>query len=291
MSTVGFVFVRQVGAPRFEAFFNEILSGLEAVLVPAGTELLVQTVEDTAQELAVYHHWHTTGVVEAVVLKDIRDDDDRIHQLTELGLPFVLLADVTQTGEYAALRSDNAQAMRDSVAFFARRGHRVVARVSGPASLVHSQIRTEAGREEAARTELRITVAEGDYSTQSGYDATEELLALTPRPTAIVYDNDLMALGGLEAATQAGVAVPDDLSILAWDDSVACQLVVPTVSALSHDVQEMGEQLGQALLALTQDHRALSLQASQPVIVERESTAGPEAMPKDAADRALDTAG
>ncbi|MFD2078130.1 DNA-binding transcriptional regulator, LacI/PurR family [Actinopolymorpha cephalotaxi] len=271
MTQVGFVFVRQAGAPRFEPFFNEILVGLESVLVPAGVDVIVQVVEDPAQELQVYRHWHDTRAVDAVVLKDLRVNDDRIQQLTELGMAFAVLADVTQVGEFAAVRIDNARAMHDSMNFLVERGHRTIGRVTGPTELVHTKIRTDALVEAARAAGVRVSVVTGDYSSQSGYRTTTSLLTSTPRPTAVVYDNDLMALGGLDAVRELGLDVPTAVSLLAWDDSVACQLASPPLSALRHDVQEMGVQLGNVLLTLLSTGPT-STRAAQPIIVERGSS-------------------
>lgn len=281
MTQVGFVFVRQAGAPRFEAFFNEIILGLEDVLAGSSSlsehgtpsTLLIQGVEKPADELEVYRHWHRTGVVDAVVLKDLWVDDDRVQQLQESGLAFVALADATQTGDFSAVRIDNGQAMRDSLAFLVGQGHRRISRVSGPAGLVHTRVRSAVFTSEARAAEIACDVVTGDYSQPSGAAATTALLGGARPPTAIVFDNDLMALGGLEAAEQLGITVPDQLSLLAWDDSVACQLATPPLSALTHDVQEMGVQLGQALLRMLKTGEVVSVTASQPVIIERGTTA------------------
>ena len=68
---------------------------------------------------------------------------------------------------------------------------------------------------------------EGDYTGENGAAATRRLLQGAEPPTAIVYDNDLMAVSGLGAAQQSGVEVPAELSIVAWDDSPLCEVVHP----------------------------------------------------------------
>ena len=75
-----------------------------------------------------------------------------------------------------------------------------------------------------------------DYSREMGAQATRSLLTRPDRPTAITYDNDVMALAALGVAAEFGLTVPDDLSIVAGDDSELCVLVSPSVTALSRDV-------------------------------------------------------
>ena len=59
-------------------------------------------------------------------------------------------------------------------------------------------------------------------------------------PTAILYDNDVMAVAALGVAAELGVAVPQDVSLLAWDDSQLCRITRPTLTAMSRDVVELG---------------------------------------------------
>lgn len=266
---IGLVFVRQTSAPHAEPFFNEVMGGLDDGLTVAGRGLLARRVDDTADELEVYRQWHQQRAVDAVVVKDLVSDDPRPTLLHELGIPTVLMADVTQVDGQSAVHTDNAQTMRDAMDYLISCGHRHIARVAGPVELVHTQIRTETFLAEAASAEIRADVVIGDYSEESGRRLTGEILSSTPRPTAVVFDNDLMAVGGLAAAQELGIAVPDQLSLLAWDDSIYCQLTNPPLSALSHDVHQMGVQLSRVLLQLVDAGRSTAEAATQPVLVRR----------------------
>lgn len=274
MVQLGFVFVRQPGAPRFESFFNQIIAGLEDALSASSSTLIVKRVENQREELEVYRHWHASGAVDAVIIKDLLVDDGRIDQLQRRGMSFVALGDVTQTGNFTAVRIDNARAMRDSMAFLVGLGHRSIARVTGQPELLHTAIRTDVFVAEAAAAGVASTVVPGDYSQSSGELATRELLAAGRRPTAIVYDNDLMALGGLAAARALGIDVPRELSLLAWDDSMLCQLATPPLSALSHDVHQIGVQVAATVMLMLSTATIAFTMASQPIIVERGTTAG-----------------
>lgn len=269
---VGFVFVRQERAPRSEAFFNQIIAGLDEVLAGAGRDLVVRVVEQPADEVEVYRQWKSSGLVEAVIIKDLLEEDPRFALLDGLGLSFAALTDITHEGRFPGVRIDNGQAVRDSLAFLVERGHRRLARVTGPEALVHTRRRTAVFTEELVRSGASGVVVAGDYSSGSGLALTQALLTTDDRPTAIIYDNDLMALGGLQAAQEVGLPVPDQLSLLAWDDSVACQLSTPALSALSHDVHEMGVQLGQVALGVLVGPDSRSSTAPGLVVVERETT-------------------
>lgn len=271
---IGVVFARQAAAPRIEPFFNDVLDGLDAVLANhGGIPLLVKGVPDQDAEIETYGHWARTAAVAAVVVKDLIAGDRRLAELDRLGLPHVVLCDVSQQGGFSALRFDNAAAMTDATTFLVGQGHRTIARVTGPPELVHTGLRTRAFEAACTARGVDARLVAGDYSERSGADAVRRLLAVPEPPTAFVFDNDLMALGAIEAFGEAGVDVPGQASVLAWDDSVRCQLADPALSALSHDVHEMGTQLGDLLLTLLEGGGVVSGLARQPTVVERGSTA------------------
>lgn len=269
---IGLVFVRQTSAPYVEPFFNQVMIGLEDGLSPVGGSLLVRRVEDTSDELSVYRQWREHQVVDGVVVKDLATEDPRPQVLDDLDLPYAMLTDVSQLDGHPAVYTDNAQTMLESVSYLIANGHRQIARVTGPAELLHTQIRTKAFLDGTASAYISTMVAVGNYSEDSGRRVTRELLTSVPRPSAIVYDNDLMAVGGLSAAQALGIAVPEALSLLAWDDSMACQLTNPPLSALSHNVHEIGTQLSYVLMRLLGSGVATLEPATQPVLVERGST-------------------
>ncbi|MCT9138217.1 substrate-binding domain-containing protein, partial [Streptomyces violarus] len=96
-------------------------------------------------------------------------------------------------------------------------------------------------------------------------------------PTAIVYDNDIMAVAGLSVAAEMGLRVPDDVSLLAWDDSQLCRLTHPTLSAMSHDVHGFGAEVARTLFSVITEGvgAAASHPVPTPVLTPRGSTAPP----------------
>jgi DNA-binding LacI/PurR family transcriptional regulator len=88
---------------------------------------------------------------------------------------------------------------------------------------------------------------EGDYSSEAGTALTRRILALPDPPTAILYDSDVMAVAGLRAAQDLGVVVPDQLSLVAWDDSTLCRLASPALTTMSVDVHEFGVRVARSV--------------------------------------------
>ncbi len=246
---VGLVLVRATEILGAESFFHEFVAGVERVLHLHGSSVLLLVAADHASELATYRRWAKERRVSAVILSDMADTDPRPGLMKEIGMPAVVVGDRSVAAGLPAVWTDDTAAMHEAIAHIAGAGHLVAAHLGGPPELVHSRLRRDAFLADAVERGIEPMVENGDYSELSGTHALERLLASPVRPTAIICDNDLMAIGAVEAARRAGLLVPDDLSVIAWDDSSRCQLAEPPIDALSHDVERIGEVVGEVLLS------------------------------------------
>jgi DNA-binding LacI/PurR family transcriptional regulator len=142
--------------------------------------------------------------------------------------------------------------------------------------LDHTQIRIAAFRDAVHGHGLGTpTVMETDYSWEAGAETTRALLSRRDRPTAITFDNDLMAVAALNVAQQMGVAVPAELSIVAGDDSQLCALVHPALTALSRDIQAHAAHTARILLEVMDGGPPQRYQDVTARLVVRASTAPP----------------
>jgi DNA-binding LacI/PurR family transcriptional regulator len=283
-AAIGLVLRRSPRQLAAEPFYNELIGGLEEVLATRGLHVLMQVVDEMPRELESYRRWVATGSVRAVVLADLVPDDPRPALVSSLGLPGIILGEPDPTVELPAVRTDGYSPMRDAVSRLAGLGHTRVARVAGPAAFMHTQERTRGFLDATVEHGMVALLEQGDYSAESGADATRRLLAAAEPPTAIVYDNDVMAISGLEAAREAGVEVPARLSIVAWDDSQFCRLATPPVSAMSHDVHARGMLAARSLLAVLDGKEPGDVVTEAPVFVARGSTAAAPAADAAAAE-------
>ena len=122
-------------------------------------------------------------------------------------------------------------------------------RSTGVAEFVHTVQRVDAFRQATTDLGLEGEIVETDYSVEQGARATRKLLSSPEPPTAIVFDSDLLAVTGLGVAQQMGFRVPDDLSIVGWDDSLISQVVHPPLTAITRDIEAFGVAAAQHLLA------------------------------------------
>jgi LacI family transcriptional regulator, repressor for deo operon, udp, cdd, tsx, nupC, and nupG len=269
---VGLALVRDAEVLGAEPFFHEFIAGIERVLVPLGVPVLLQVVATVRQASDRMRAWAQHGQVQGMILIDLLPGDERVALVKELGMPSVVIGDpVTARGLPTVWTQDDA-AMRDVVAELVAAGHTHVGHVGGPAHMAHTIIRHHTFETSAADHGVRTTSFDGDYSEAAGVRAVGALAALDNRPTALVFDNDVMALGALHEAGRLGLAVPADLSLIAWDDSALCQLAVPPLSAVSHDVKELGELVGHTLADALSAAPARTVRATPARLIVRGSS-------------------
>ena len=277
--TIGLVIpgpARRIGV---EPYFAELVEGIEEVLHPVGYSVLVLVAADRASELAAYRRWAADDGVEGVVVVDLVEGDARPALLESLELPHVLAAHLDDPRACTSEVADDAQRIGAAIEFLAGIGHRRIGHVSGPAHLVHTAERSATIQEVARLLDLDVRTAEADYTATAGTSAVASLLDVADPPTAVIFDNDVMAVAALEFLTGSGISVPGDVSLMSADDSPLCELTVPPLSAMSLDVHHRGERLGTAVLALLAGGDARQPPSPPSQVLVRETTAPPADRP------------
>ncbi len=271
---VGLVLARTARTLGVEPFFMQFIAGLEAELSTKRIALLLQVVEDHEAAIEAVRVWWAERRIDGVIVTDLWHDDSRLPVLERLGVPAVLVGRPRADSSLPGVWSDDAAPVTSVVDYLVTLGHRRIARVAGLAALDHTQVRTEAFLAAAKRHRLSgADVVVTDYSWEQGARATRTLLTKPDRPTAITFDNDVMAVAALSVAREMGIAVPGQLSIVAGDDSQLCVLVHPSLTALSRDISEYGANAARTLLAAIEHDNPDSFQDSTAHLVPRASTA------------------
>ncbi|WP_328928002.1 LacI family transcriptional regulator [Streptomyces sp. NBC_00190] len=295
---VGLVLARPAHTLGVESFFLQLVSGIQEVLAAARTALLFQVVEDIDAECAVYRRWWAERRVDGVLVVDPRTTDPRPELLGQLALPAVMVGEAPSrgpspaapqgpshgtshpAGTLSSVRADDAGAMAQVLDHLHGLGHRRIVHIAGLPGLAHTARRIESLRTEAARRGLgpdRVRSVVTDYSDAEGAAATRRVLAEPEPPTALVYDNDVMAVAGIAVAAELAIPVPGSLSIVAWDDSALCRVTHPRLTALVRDTAGFGRLAAEELLAVLAGRPAGVRQSEQPRLEPRESTAAPAA--------------
>ena len=245
----GLVLARPARILALEPFFMEFIAGVESVLARRSIALTLQLVDNVAEEIEVYRRWWGERRVDGVLVMDLRRVDPRIEALAQLGLPAVVVGGPLPDSRLPSIWHDERTSMVEAVRYLAALGHTRIARVAGPGEFVHTAMRTAAFEGAAQELGLQAEVVETDYTPESGTRATRRLLSAPEAPSALVFDSDVLAVSGHGVVQQMGLAVPEDVSLVAWDDSLICQVVHPPLTAVSRDIPGYGVAAGRLLLA------------------------------------------
>ncbi len=273
---IGLVLARPGEIVGEEAFFAKFIAGLQSVMSTHGFSLTLQLAESLAAESAIHRKWIADGRVDGVLILDPRVDDPRIETLLALEHPTIVVGGDVDGPALGSVHTDDGRLMRTVLEHLTALGHERIGYVTGDQSFAHIRRRIDAFAEHNLDAGVWGTTIAGDFVPAQAKRATERLLTAPRRPTAIVYDSEVMAIAGMATLAERGVAVPAQMSIVSWEDSATCQVLHPTVTALDRDAGYLGRLAAAEMLRLL-DHSDLAHVPVDAAIVARESSGPPPA--------------
>ncbi|PPK94251.1 LacI family transcriptional regulator [Kineococcus xinjiangensis] len=260
----------------------EILRGVEDVAHAAGAGTVVSAVHRTSDSARQWLSNLQARGGDGVILVTSDLDPPLTEELRQLAVP-VVVVDPAGVPPYdvPTVGATNWAGGLAATEHLVELGHRRIALVGGPRGLLCSRARLDgyrAGLESAGLELDPDLVREGDFYQESGYRLGAELLALPQPPTAVFAASDQMALGVYEAVRRSGLRVPDDVSIVGFDDLALAAWASPPLTTVRQPLAEMGALAARTVLAMaageTADNPRVELATS---LVVRESTAPPRA--------------
>ncbi|OKL55026.1 hypothetical protein BSZ39_00920 [Bowdeniella nasicola] len=271
---VGLVIGRPSRSVAAERFFFHFMTGIERKLSEERYSFVFHASATMDDELDTYRSWWAERRVDAVIVVDLLQDDPRPEFLRSLGIPAVFAGD--DPGYGAALLSDEEALMETVVAYAREIGVDSIGYVAGPRTIVHSRRRLAAFETLTASAGVRgIGTAAAEYSRVAGHEAVREL-ATAGMPRLIVFDNEVLCLGGSRELARQGVAMPDEVALLSLEDSQLCEVMAPAVTAVRRDPAEFGERCAALITDLLRkriEDGARTIFDPAPEIIERASTA------------------
>jgi LacI family transcriptional regulator len=262
------------------AYFAVIVSGTAEALYEHDMRIvLCPTLHQHEREVTLLDRL-MHGTTDGAILMLPEESNAELRALQETGYPFVVVDPRVQLDQgIPAVSASNASGARAVVEHLLSLGHRRIGAILGPADWMATTERLNGYRSALAAAGVlaaRDLVVESDFSIESGEAAAAALLDLPERPTAIFGFNDNVAIGALRAAEARGLTVPDDLSVVGFDDSEQSGLVTPALTTVRQPLAEMGRMAVSLLLRLLDHQRveAMNIELATRLVV-RESTAAP----------------
>lgn len=261
-------------------YFARILSGASEALYEQDLRTVLCPTQHEHDREATLLDRLMQGTTDGAILLLTTESSAELKALHDQGYPFVVIDPRKPLDEgipaVSAAHGAGAKAATDHLLAL---GHRRIAAITGPHGWVATVDRLDgyqaalAGAGVLPAPEL---VAKGNFTTESGYAAASALLSLAEPPTAIFAFNDEMAYGAMKAVRERGLRLPEDLSIVGFDDLEKAAIVVPALTTVRQPLAEMGRMAVSLLTRLLDRQRveALRVELGTKLIV-RDSTAPP----------------
>jgi LacI family transcriptional regulator len=237
--TIGIFLTTDLAHP----FFTQILGGMELSLKSKGYDLIYLAQLSWNKEYSFVRHCQSRNV-EGVVVFGFQHDNMNFGELIESGIPSVFIDLDVKEGRAGYISSDNLSAARHTVQYLTGLGHRRISFLSGIMDTYVGRLRLEgylAGLDNADIPYREDYVAEGDFTKETGYVAMQKLLSLGECPTAVICCSDLSAVGAMEAIQDAGLAIPEDISVVGFDDIEIASYVRPALTTVRQDMRTIGQ--------------------------------------------------
>ncbi|WP_213881268.1 LacI family DNA-binding transcriptional regulator [Pseudomonas sp. dw_358] len=263
-------------------YFAELARGIEDYCERKGYCVILCNSDDDSHKQRSYIRVLLEKRVDGLIVSSVGGENTLAQSLATTRTPLVILDRVLPGVEADLVCIDNAHGGYLATRHLLELGHRDIACITGPLHTSAGQQRLagfQRALAEAGLAENPARVIEGDFSSSGGYEVAAGLLADTA-PTAIFACNDLMGMGVLRAAAERNVRVPEQLSVIGFDDIQICRFVYPALTTVGQSIRLLGETAAERLLQRVR--KTLVGPAEQrliaPAIVRRESTAAPHAL-------------
>lgn len=264
-------------------YIGEIIRGVDEELAAAQYELMLYTTHRRRTKESVYVATVTRGLADGLLLVVPDDPGAYLDSLAQQNYPYVLVDHQGINDACPAVGATNWQGGYDATTYLIDLGHRRIGFITGNMRLGSAVDRLAAYRAALADHGIEFDpelVVEGDFQQPSGYQGANTLLALANPPTAIFAANDLMAFGAMEAVRNHNLRIPEDVSILGFDDIPQAAYVHPGLTTIRQPLEQMGRLATQMLLKKIEDPEFAGERIELPTsLVVRESCQPPKQKP------------
>jgi LacI family transcriptional regulator len=258
-------------------FFPELVKSFEDASIKYGYEVIVANTDYNSERMRLCVRRMIERQVDGVAIMTSEIDSHLIDELERRKLPIVFL----DLGQPNALISnilvDYAKGIREAVQHLVSLGHRRIGFISGPLTLLSARTRRTSFLnclKECGIADRQQVVVEGNHKVDGGQSAMEQMLSHPVRPTAVLTSNDLTAIGVLRALHYAGLRVPEDMSVIGFDDIELSHFTQPPLTTVRLSREELGRKAFEALYLTLQgtENQGQQIRVSTSLVL-RESTA------------------
>jgi LacI family transcriptional regulator len=261
-------------------FFAEIFKGISEIADKHDLNIFYcDTDNDGKKELKALNMLRSHEICGIILtpatggLIDHEYNSDFVNAVKSLNVPVVLLDRDIEYVDWDGVFIDNFKGAYDSTQLLIKNGHKDIAIITGNRDLLIGQERFKGYMTAMYESDLTLHqefIIEGDFTTETAYTKTINLLKLDKRPTAIFTSNNLTTLGVLKAFTEQGIRIPEDIAIVGFDDIAVLQLLNICLTVVHRDTVDMGRKAMELLIDNMKDSNMNKQRSGKKIIIEPE---------------------
>ncbi|AQY52379.1 LacI family transcriptional regulator [Listeria weihenstephanensis FSL R9-0317] len=259
-------------------FVFEVLCGVSEYVATIDYEMILISTTTSRQRNKTFSQVVGERNLDGVVIQGLKKDDPYLTEAVASNLPTVLIDIPIENDSTGFVTSDQEESVKTAIKYLSRLGHKKIAFMNGHKHAYVSEIRFKAYQE--ALSEIGITYDEklicyGDFEEEKAYQTALNFLLATQDVSAIFCASDIMALGVLQAARELQISVPEELSIIGFDNILLTRYVSPSLSTVAQSPFELGKAAATLVLEIINKTSSEHHQVLQNELIVRESS-GPK---------------
>ncbi|WP_338779157.1 LacI family DNA-binding transcriptional regulator [Metabacillus sp. FJAT-52054] len=271
--SIGVMFTEENEVGMKHPFFNAVIESFRKHAENEGYDLIFPSRNLRNRNTTYLEHFTYRGV-DGIIIICSDQNDPQVLEILDSNIPIVVI-DMNEVNS-SVVYSDNVTGAETAVDYLISLGHRKIAHISGDSETFTGEARINGYEKAMKKSSLAIPegylVNGGMFSIQEGRAAMEQLLKLKDRPTAIFIAGDQMAIGAMETIKDHGLAVPDDFSIVGFDDIEMASYVTPKLTTIKQDTDALGAQAASLLVSqIVQKKKSIKSEMIPIQLIERES--------------------
>ncbi|MDT0581217.1 MULTISPECIES: LacI family DNA-binding transcriptional regulator [Alteromonadaceae] len=264
------VLVSELDSP----FFGEMMSGIETELRRAGKQVIFAAGHNTEKIEKESIEFLLSRFCDALIIHVEETPEEYLQQLSEGKVPIYLINRVLDSMKNRCVHMNNELGGYRATKFALDNGHTQIAYIAGPQQKEDAMERLRGYQQ--ALTESGIDfddslIVYGDYSEQSGSDCYKQLVDKPKKFSALICGNDEMASGAMKQARDEGVDIPNDLSIIGFDNTSFAQYLYPQLTTIDNPIGQMGQMAACMVLNDVYGHKHAIQRYFEPELVKRKS--------------------
>ncbi|WP_050616645.1 LacI family DNA-binding transcriptional regulator [Bacillus testis] len=276
--TVGFLITDLKRSSVKDNFLFQTLCGAMDYLQHLEYELVMLTTTTSKQRNKTYQQLCNERNLDGVIIQGLKTDDPYLQEAKESGKPCVLIDIPAHSSKTGYVTTNQLESAKQATKYLYRMGHRNIAFINGHDSAYVSKERLKGYKqalEECGIDDRPEFVCNGGFDEDQAKQCAISLVLAYPEITAIFCASDVMALGVIKAAREMSIAVPEELSIIGFDNILLSEYVTPSLTTIAQDPYEIGRMAAEMMVSFIEGKETEPIVTLNNQLIVRDSTAPP----------------